>query len=585
MFDWFRRTREGREATRLGRQLLAAHPGLRPELLRNLSLSQLRQFVYGPPTVAGVAVSEELAIGLTAVYRAVTLIASTIACLDAEVVQRVEGKGRIGKPTHWVSLLHGDPNDTQDAFKFWQTLVMHVCCSGNGFAEIERDELDRPIGLHIVHWRNVKIVVKDDGRVVYQLKKEGKEVPAEDMLHITTICWDGIVGISPIRAARETLGINVAAERYAGTVYGNGAAVRGFLKVSGVPTPETKANIRESWEIIHGGVENANKVGILGGDTEWVDTHMTPEDAQLLLSRTFGIEEVARIFGVPCNLLFSSNQSSYNSNDEANTQFYQLGLRSLIESIEAQVDKKLLTLEERRRGYCFKVRVQSILRTNFKAMVDAWTRLVLTGVATQDEAREALGMNPKGADALYMPVNMQISTDHKGDDVLTANLPGAAAAATATATAAEGGDVQATAMNGAQIEGLLSVIAQVSAGAIPLDSAQGILAASFPTLSARAHDGVTNAAREQALDEITRAFAAEIDRAHRRQLRGRPSAEQQGQYLREALGPIFRAYRAVRGQAVGLDDALAEFICRWTALCAEKPLESLTADDFLRLAA
>lgn len=392
-------------------------------LIRSYNLNQIRQFIYGPPTIAGVSVSEEIALGISAVYRAVTLIASTVAGLDVEVYKVVPGQGRLTQIMSRVAMLLRDPNDELNAFKFWRAIILQCVCSGNGYAEIERadDAAGTPIGLHIIHWRNVMMMRAEDGTLFYRLKKEGKDVPARDMLHINMISWDGLLGISPITAGRETLGICISAERYAGSVFGKGGVPRGFLKVAGKPTPETKGAIREAWDVIYGGVENSNQVGLLFAGTEWVNANMTPEDAQLLLSRAFQIEEVARLFGVPVNLLFSSNQSSYNSNEESNIQFYQLGLRALLKNLEAEMDHKLFSRDERFDGFHVKYKVESLLRGNFRATADAWSGLVLKGICTPNEARDALGLNPKdGGDELLRPSNLVTATGGDGQEKTTA---------------------------------------------------------------------------------------------------------------------------------------------------------------------
>jgi HK97 family phage portal protein len=409
MFQWLRNF-----GTRVAAASLA---------VRGLNLSQLREFVYGPPTISGVAMSEEIALGITAVWRAVDLKSSTVAGLGVEVFRQSPDHSVESQPQHWVSLLLADPNDDQNGYKFWCAFLLQLLLSGNAYAEIERDELERPIALHLVPWRNVTVMRLDDGSIVYRLKNEDVDIPAADMLHVMEISWNGLVGISPITANRETLGTSMAADRHAGSVFGNGAIPRGFLKVSDVPTPETKSAIREAWDAIYGGPANGNRFGILFAGTEWIQTNMSPEDAQLLASRAFQITEVSRIFGVPPNLLFSSEQGSYNANEEANLAFYELGLRNFIDRLEAELTFKLLTRAERLRGYSVRYRVHERFPRITSTTSNSWSNLVLKGVATQNEARCALGLNPKsGADVLLTPTNLQIQKDVEGNEKISAQL-------------------------------------------------------------------------------------------------------------------------------------------------------------------
>jgi HK97 family phage portal protein len=390
---------------------------------RAMNIAQLRDFVYGPPTLAGVAISEEIALGISAFWRAVDVKSSTVAGLGVEVFQKHSDGSNIGLPTHWVSLLLSDPNDDQNANKFWCAFLLHLICSGNAYAEIERDTEDRPIGLHLVHWRNVRVLRADDGHVFYHLIKEGKDVPAEDMLHMMELSWDGLIGISAVRANRETLGTTIAADRHAGSVFGNGAVPRGFLKVAQAPTPDLKASIREAWEMIYGGPANANKVGLLFAGTEWIETNMSPEDAQLLASRAYQIAEVARIVGVPPNLLFANDQASYNSNEEANLAFYEFGLRSFLDKLEAELTFKLLSRVDRLAGFSIRYRISERFPRITQSTSTSWSNLVLKAVATQNEARKSLGLNPKpGGDVLLVPTNLTVTTDSEGKETTKAGL-------------------------------------------------------------------------------------------------------------------------------------------------------------------
>lgn len=567
---------------------------------RDLSVGQLRTFIYGSPSISGVSVSEEMAVGLTAVRRGVDLISSTIASLDVEVKKTTPGKGKITQGRHPVSLLLKSPNDEVNAFKFWRTFITHCVCSGNAYAEIERLTNGQPIGLHIIHWRNIQVLRDKNGLVVYRLIKEDRIVKSKDMLHLTALSWDGIVGISPIQGSRETLGISVAAERYAGSVYGNGAVPRGILKVKGNPTPETKGNIREAWNSMHRGVEHSNEIGILPADLEFVETNMTPEQAQMLLSRTFQIQEVARMLGVPENLLFSGNQS-YNSNEESNAQFYQLGLEPFVKNLQAEIDFKLLNLDERMKGLFVRYDIESFLRGNFEAMTASWSRLGITGIATQNESRERLGLNPKpGGDVLYMPVNMAISTvtDETGKKTDTLAIGGTNPLDPNAAA------VQDTALNGAQIASLVQILASVTANILPIDSASGLIAAAFPSLSpediAKILDPLRNFTPSPSTDpalpapDAVKALPApdkplaasvravlldQIGRALRRQIKSKPTPEAHTAYLIDALALPHRAY----AESLGRDSSVEDFASAWLHHIEGRELDPSLAEELIAL--
>lgn len=490
-----------------------------------VTVGDLRNYFYGPPVIAGVSVSEEIALGQAAVFRAISLKSSTIASLNRYVYRETIDRGCVIQPLHPVSQLLKNPNDHQNANKFWRAYITSVEASGNAYAEIERASNGQPIGLHLLNWRSVRVLVNDDGELVYEVyrtKDKGKTIlPASDVLHVTGQSWDGLVGLSPIMANRESLGLGIAADRHAASVFGNGAIPRGFLKVKGTPNQDTKEAIRENWDIAHGGLKNANKIGFLTDNIDFISTNMTPEDCQLLETRAFGIEEVARIWGVPPNLLFSGKQS-YNANEEANVQFYELGLLPTLDNLESEIDIKLLTARERFAGYSVNHKVDALLRGVFKEKAKTATSLKLGGIWTANEARVYLGSNPDDdpqSDELMHPANVQKANQEDPKAV----------------------DPEPT-----------------------LEPATG-------------QKGEDNNLRAKAL--VRDALIDQIGRGLRREAKSFPKPDAHEAYLIDALAPAYRAYQEVFGVELGIED----FADRWIDHTFARDVEKVTAEEILAL--
>ena len=487
-----------------------------------VTVGDLRNYFYGPPVMAGVSVSEEIALGQAAVFRAITLKSSTIASLDRYVCKETVDRGSVIQPRHPVTQLLKNPNDHQNANKFWRAFITSVECSGNAYAEIERATNGQAIGLHLLNWRSVRVLVDDDGDLVYEVyRTKGKSIlSAADVLHVTGQSWDGLVGISPIMANRETLGLGMAADRHAASVFGNGAIPRGFLKVKGgTPNEDTKKTIRENWDLAHGGLKNANKIGFLTESIDFVSTNMTPEDCQLLETRAFSIEEVARIWGVPPNLLFSGKQS-YNANQEANVQFYELGLLPTLDNLESEIDVKLLTLEERWAGYSVNHKVDALLRGVFQAQAKTWTSLKLAGMATSNEGRIRLGLPPiDGGDELQHPTNLQKASNGESKDDTEAEI-------------------------------------EPADGKKPEED---------------------NNRRTRQL--VREALLDQIGRGLRREAKSFPKPDAHAAYLTDALAPAYRAYQEVFGLEVGVED----FAEKWVDHTFARDLDGVTAEDILAL--
>jgi HK97 family phage portal protein len=574
---------------------------------RDYNASQIRSLVYGPPTTSGIEISEETALGLTAVYRSVDVISSTIATLihDSGVARKTPGQGIDLLPHHDVSQVMKSPNDLQNYYKFWRAFIQSVVCSGNAYAEIERSSTGNPIGLHLLHWRNVQVKQHDDGSIYYCLQREGKELDARNVLHLITASWDGITGISPIRAAREALGLGRAAELYSASVYGRGGTPRGFLKTNADLTPESKASIREAWEIIHQGPESSGKVGILPPGSDFIVTNMTPEDSALLASRAFQIDEVSRIFGVPGSLLFAGAGTG-SADEAAYQQFLAHGLGPILANLSAEMETKLLTFKERYSGLCVHFPVDSIIKRNFQSNADTLGRLVLCGVVKVNEAREKLGLNPDSeGDTRLVPAN-QIVVGEDQESLTQTPAPIGSPANPAALPAPEQETepqepvtdapeaVADTAMNGAQIASLLTIATAAASGELPAATAKAIVQAAFPVLDASQVDAILDplldmpapatpalpappGGRSRVVEAVERAFTDQIARGLRRQAKG--GTKGIALYVREAMAPTHAAYCATRG----VEQTIEAFADRWVEHLADKDPASVQPEELLAL--
>ena len=76
---------------------------------------------------------------------------------------------------------------------------------------------------------------------------------------------------------------------------------------------------------------------MLGGGAKFVSTQVEPEKAQMLESRRFAVEEVARAFRVPQHMLqvAAPGVQSYASNEENAIQFAVYTLRPYLAKLEA----------------------------------------------------------------------------------------------------------------------------------------------------------------------------------------------------------------------------------------------------------
>lgn len=442
------------------------------------------------PTLAGPAINEHTALSIVAVYNAVSLISNAIACLDAGVAERTEGGGR--RPAVELPLfdvLARKPNKRNTAFQFRRANMVHALTSGNGYSEIEFKG-QRPIGLHLLEPRNVEPRILDSSELVYHLVREKVDLPAWKVIHTANVGWDGIRGYSPITLARETLGLAQAEREYQSALMGNSAQPNGFLEVPHNLKENDKNRLRSDFEAMHRGTEAAGTIGILSGGMKWVQTSFSPADAEVLLSRAFSVAEVARLFNIPQHLVGLLDHATFSNIEQQLMEFYTFTLLPWLTNLEQEMDTKFFDRAERQIYFVYHD-IKTLLRADSATLTAQDSADFGMGVKSINEIRAGRGLNPiddEAANHHFVQVNNLKAIEDMGKP------KGDESAAIGTATPADAAgvveDVQGTALNGAQIASLLSIAQEVAAGALPMESAKGMIAASFPSLSSTQIDAI-----------------------------------------------------------------------------------------------
>jgi HK97 family phage portal protein len=257
----------------------------------------------GKQSRSGARINETTALYNTALSACVRLLAETVATLPLHVY-RTDGRTREVESEHPTARVLRAPNPEMDAVQFRETMMGHVLTWGNAYAEIERDGAGRPVRLWPLLPDRTKPQRTDRGTLYYTtaIGTRTFELPAQNVFHLAGLGFDGIVGYSPVRMHREAIGLALATEEFGASWFGSGSRPSGVLTHPGVLNPEAKANLRTSWEAMHSGLGNANRVAVLEQGLTWTQIGIPPEDAQFLETRKFQVEEIARMYRVPLHL-------------------------------------------------------------------------------------------------------------------------------------------------------------------------------------------------------------------------------------------------------------------------------------------
>jgi HK97 family phage portal protein len=387
-------------------------PWLRSERRNNLNnpqtpLSAPEDWLYDAlgagQSATGVRINPDTALEISAVWAACRLVSSTIATLPLPVFRETDGAKERTKDHPVHNLLNRRPNPELSAFVFRELLAGHVLLFGNAYVEIERNGRGEPVALWPLHPAAVSIHRLDD-RKVYVVRVDGIEIPipAENILHVQGFSVDGILGLSPVFKARDTLGMAKASEAFGAAFYRNGAVPLSVITAPGNVTPDQKREISESFNREHQGLSRAQRVAILSGGMTASPLGISPEHAQLIESRAFSISEVARVFGVPPHMIGDLSRSTYSNIEHQGHEFTKYAIEPLCKRIEQEMTYKLLT-----DGSYVEHVLEGLLRGDSAARASFYREMTNIGAMTINEIRRLEGLNPiEGGDVPRVPLNM-----------------------------------------------------------------------------------------------------------------------------------------------------------------------------------
>lgn len=364
---------------------------------------------------SGNSVTEQSAMRLSAVHACVRIIAGSLSSLPLHLFKRTStGRERISDENLWW-LLNEQPTPRFTAAAMWEFVGKSILLRGDAFIYIRRD-LNGTVREFIPLRKEQVVVERDGNRLNYYVNDDDRTfgVQQEDMLHFAGLGFDGCISQSVIsHYGRTAISSALAAEEHAEKYFQTGTLQKFALMQKGKMTPEALQSLREQWLSTYGGVNNANKPLVLVEGTEIKELSLSASDAQLLESRSFSVEDIARFFGVPPHMIgHTEKASSWGSGlEQMSTAFVIYTLQPHLVRIEQELNRKLFKTAAR----FFEFETKGLMRGDSQAQANYFKTALGgsggSGWMTQNEIRALNNLPPvEGGDTVSTWVTTQPST-------------------------------------------------------------------------------------------------------------------------------------------------------------------------------
>lgn len=344
----------------------------------------------GHETAAGETVSDTSAMGLTAVFRAVQVIAGTIASLPLHTYREREDGYRERVPSVFDNP-SGVPHVTP--YQWVEGIVVNRLLHGEAFIHPVRNGGDAIAALQPIH--PLAVSVESDpsrlfGRIYTITTAQGQRRMTElELVQTMGVSLDGLRGLGPIAACRNAIGSGIAADKAAGRMYSNGLLLGGVMSIPSDYKKEQAEEFQADLQRRLGGTSRAGDIAVINADVNFSPWTMNAADAQFIESRGFQVEEVARLFGVPKVLLAEDGASTWGSGiGELIRGMQKFTFAPLTSSLEQDFSTLLPPGEFCEFDYA------GLLQPDHSQVIANMAAELAAGTLTQNEARRILNRPP-----------------------------------------------------------------------------------------------------------------------------------------------------------------------------------------------
>ncbi|HHA2290946.1 TPA: phage portal protein [Enterobacter ludwigii] len=356
---------------------------------------------------SGKVVTADKAIQLSAVWACVRLLSESISTLPLKIyVRQPDGSRKAATDHPAYSILCRKPNSEMTPSRFMLMVVASICLRGNAFIE-KKFIANRLVSLVPLLPQNMVVKRLTSGALEYKYTENGNErvIPVKNIMHIRGFGLDGVCGMMPMKTGRDVIGSAMAVEESAAKIFEQGLQSSGFLTAEQALNDEQRERLREYMAKFTGS-KNAGKIMVLEGGLKYQGVTMNPEDAQMLESRSFSIEEICRWFRVPPFMVgHTTKQSSWASSLEGmNLQFLTHTLRPLLVNIEQEIGRCLLDSDDE---VFAEFSVEGLLRADSVGRAAYYTSALQNGWMSRNDVRRLENMPPiEGGDIYTVQLNL-----------------------------------------------------------------------------------------------------------------------------------------------------------------------------------
>jgi HK97 family phage portal protein len=368
------------------------------------SLSSAGVPVNTMPGVIGISPAANAALASAAVWACCRLISTSIAALPTNLFEVTEDGKEPATSHPLYAMLTASPNPMMPLQQWLQPTLLGLLLYGNGYTWVDRIN-GEVVGIWPLNPARVSMVLNLDGTFDYyysDFRGKFNIFTEADIIHFRMFTMDGYFGLPVLIYHQLTIGLATASTMYATSLYNNGGQPSGVLEYPGLLKADQVARIRDSWNAMHAGPQNAGRIAILEEGMKFTSVGIPPEQLQYIDEQRFSVEQIARIFGVPPHLIGAMDKPTYASVEQQSLEFLRYTLYPYVRCLEQGIDRTLLDPD-----YSWRFNLDAFERGDIATRYASYATARQWGWMSQNEIRTKEDMNTfEGGDDYLTPLNM-----------------------------------------------------------------------------------------------------------------------------------------------------------------------------------
>lgn len=360
---------------------------------------------FGRDSFTGASVSVDQTLKLSTAWACVRLISETQATLPFGFFKRNADGSRTPATEHSLyEILHNQPNADMTAAVFWEVVVASLLLWGNAYVEISRSG-KTVVALQFLLPSCMSIRRLPSGAYEYRYRNTvtGLErvIPETNLMHIPAFSLDGIVGLAPIAYGANVFGGAIETDKASAQTFRDSLRSPGIITMNVSMKNEQREQLRAHIK----SVSDSGGVMVVENGTGFEKLGFDPVSAELLASRSWNVEEIARFFRVdPAMIGHGGKDSNWGTGlEQKMIWFLTFTLRPWCVRIEQAVRRSLLSPAERTK-YFAEFAFEGILRADSASRATFYSTMTQNGIYTRDECRVLENKAPMGGNAAVLTV-------------------------------------------------------------------------------------------------------------------------------------------------------------------------------------